>query len=530
MVSYIPKCQATLRKLLEKLGKCEQMGLRDRIKFIATDFEQLRQELRNHQQNISAQLHIGADNALGRLLEIVSKLAADIREGRRSTVITTRGKTIDDLEETRTLVEVELRSVRDIPGNEIELHRPVVERYVQMLSERGGFEEPIPQRTIYPEIGPDDSASVLSETLSESSKSYRQHLTDASDSGWPKHRGIPIDKISYETIFNPNVDSRGFPKPNTCNIWGLTSACWRLQALCAEKLKLDVEGQDNEMSLLQDVSDALAKFAPVLLWCLANSSTNRNFWVKLRNRNEVVVNGNGLLKSLIAMTRRVRAYNPLSNKPHELLLTPTTTKITGIKRIFRSRSTASLKQTQSMTTSMYNEMKICGDDLKQRPSDFCYGLGENLKPYIRYRNLSRYHDLSTMTEVEFSDEIKAINEHWHRNYEAARSLATGAEYSLEGSEEDGQLLTQWLLAAQGLDSQQGSSSGLDRLLGQLTFEINPAAEQARLDFQLQKLQEINLRPPLSSFLQIQQIPKREMLCTIFRQPPYINWRRQSPLP
>lgn len=449
--------QETLKMLQDKLVQFEARTLMDRAKFIVTDFEEPMRRLRSHREDISMNLQIGTNNALGKLLEIVSQLAVDIREGRRSTILISEDPNWH--EDTRTLVEEELqRSARNIPSDEIERHRPDVERYVQILSELRGFEEP------RPDIAPGDSVSVLESKVDGPAAHSPTHSISL-DTGWPYYRRIPIYNISYGTIFNPSVNTSGIPKPETCDIWGLVSVCWQLQTVCAQKL-MDVTESQNEIDreVLRYLSDRLAKFAPILLLCLARSSTDKRFWTKLTQRDSAVSAGRLLMQYLKAMKTEIERRSTLQQNPtlnSSQQISPP--RRSGLKRLLRPRSNPSLYVTPSepkldFGTEWCSQIDLFAGALRGE-------LERDMRSWHQFRSIRE----AAISDQEFRNGIGDANEHWSRAYETALGRAGGITYPSELNEDGGQLLMNWLLAAQGLDSRESSTSGLELLMDNLTL-------------------------------------------------------------
>lgn len=87
--------------------------------------------------------------------------------------------------------------------------------------------------------------------------------------------GVPIEQISFDTIFNPHINRRGFRKDGTFDVWKLAEKSWSVQKKISEGFPVT---RGDVQHALNNLQRELTLFDPLLILILTDSSTDRDFW------------------------------------------------------------------------------------------------------------------------------------------------------------------------------------------------------------------------------------------------------------
>jgi len=283
MRNALADCYTTLQQLDEQLQKYNSLGTAapkaaERLRYITHNFTPILERLRQRRGDIEAQLSIGTNDVVGRIYKAIRELAADMKAGRRESTIVVGN--IDDgnlNEDTWTVITRELE-YDHIPAQELEAHRSEIEPFVQQMRREGAFEEDPPSALAYTEISPWDSVTEIGPSVSVPSPAHQSHKSAISLDGvdtLSTFRSVPIWDISYRTIFNPSLNAKGVRIPGTFDVWELARLSWSLQRICTNGLR---GISDTQKLALETLGAILTEMDPVLLLCMAESSTDKEYW------------------------------------------------------------------------------------------------------------------------------------------------------------------------------------------------------------------------------------------------------------
>lgn len=460
MQQYIPECSGTLYSLQLKCSKYEKMGVRERVGFIAAEFGKPRQEMEKQRNNINLQMHFGTHNMLSLIFKQIYHLSKDVRAGRRCTVVSGRGtaalSNVADPEAKDLIKEEVLRSAPGLPVAAIDQNWQAIESYVEMLQARGGFDE------LYndaPTILPSDSISDVGERASSPRAMSSVGVTEM---GWPDHyRGIPIEEASSWTILNPATDFVGHDRPDTCDIWGVAVACTKLRNLCMHRIRELDDPYGGPAHSLRSLHELLCTFTPALLLTIARSSSDRDFWAKLRLRPEIVRTGRKLLSILKELLKEFE-YQPSLSVPSNtsLLEVPVHQKrrlsLRKLKDSFRS-SSVGVEELASPPPELNEIISRSFSSTRIQCRNFASAFGGIRTEECTY--LSDSCGPGLWSKQEFELEINFYLSRW---------------WSKSSDQTPGDLLENWLLASQGIDVQKvpRGKSGMEMLLDQLHLQVD----------------------------------------------------------
>jgi hypothetical protein len=326
MQTCITECNTTLHLLSDRLKNYESLGSAtpkalERVKFITVNFMPLCNRLRQDRDKINAQLHLGTNDIVGRIYHTILKVAADMRAGRRERTIISAPN--DNQEDTWTVITREMQ----------------LEPYVQQLQREGAFDESALDGRDQEEIYPSDSITEVNSQISNLSFAHHGPSSRATSdkTSISNFRGVPIYEISYGTIFNPNINVKGIPIPDTFDVWELARLSWSLQRRCTT----GIPGiREDQKTALRATVDHLTKQDPVLLLILAKSSTEKSFWTQLdkmkprKDCQSFLQAGRAALRTLNHIDTQVSLFQSRPNAAisAEAIQTPHTTLQTRSKR------------------------------------------------------------------------------------------------------------------------------------------------------------------------------------------------------
>ncbi|KAI9698578.1 MAG: hypothetical protein M1820_007468 [Bogoriella megaspora] len=471
MQQYIPEYTETLYNLQLKCSKYEKMDVKARVGFVAANFSTERKRLKEHRDNIGLQMHIGTHNTLSKILKEIHRFSADARAGRMTTIISGQGTVAlsrASSPEIKDIIKENVhRSAPDLPGAAIDQNWAQIEPYVQMIREKGGFDESCDG---VESIHPSDSASHIEKTPS-SPQSFQ--MGGMVELGCLTHyRSVPIQQASLWTIRNPAIDYTGHDLADTSDIWGLTTVCTKIRNLCMERIRAHDDPYDSTASQYRRLHEQLGIFTPALLLSLTSSSSDQHFWDRLPQRLEFVKAGRSLLQRLNVLLKRLDPPSDVHS---------TTNSEMPISRRERFRALRGFmipkKLERSTSRRSKDDFELCSAVLE----DVCVDCRAFTFSFIG--QMSDSWDLDDVRDdqqsggawqkAEFETEIAYYFDKWWKRVKAkVEGLDSLSSYEVV----DKNLLENWICASQGIDVQNAPKRGLDILLDQISFKRDLAWE------------------------------------------------------
>jgi hypothetical protein len=275
----VQRCLSTtdeqLQELQGALDKYNSLGsnapkLAERARYITENFDPIRERLRQRRQELDMQLSLSNSDVLGKILKIVHERAEDERKGNRRSVVC---GSEDADEDAFTVVSQDLQR-QNISKPDIDANKANIEAYIDELRQTGRF-----HRCPGSELNPHDSVSEVGFNVPALTTPTSSSPNPAPLDPVAQFRGMAIRNVSYRTIFNPHLKSNMVREPDTFDVWSLAAKCLSLQQIITRDLLLIPEDERIHFSSILSV---LSHFEPFLILTLADSSTDYDFWSRMR--------------------------------------------------------------------------------------------------------------------------------------------------------------------------------------------------------------------------------------------------------
>lgn len=448
--------------------KHQKMRAKEKARFTIADFSEERQQLKKHKDDINLQMHFLTQNRLNRILKEIHQLCADVRAGRRTTLLGGRGtvalSSIGGLSTKDFIKEELLRSAPDLSGTAIDQDWPEIAPYVEMLREKGGFDELFDD---VQSINPSDSASHAGDRVASPRAMSAVGVTG---SGWPvRYQGVPIEVASSWTILNAAYDFTGHDRPDTCDIWAITVACSKVRNHCNERMKAFDDLFDKTATALRSLHEYLSLFTPALLLTLASSSSDRAFWDRLSRRQRFVTAGRKLFQALKGLIKDFEGEpNRALSEDFSLVSVPDSPRrrFRSFSSLKGSRKTETIKEDSVVTDK---SLDLCAR-AKQGLNEIrilCRDFAHNFIDPPQWNHYLKECGPGVWMRKEFEVEMHFYLSEWRKRLKTKAEAANGSAVNV-----DENLFAGWIAASQGIDVLQAPRSGLDQLFEQMHFEVD----------------------------------------------------------